>query len=179
MVLMSPTADLRYPIGRPTLSDQLSEEQREAYIADIAALPEQVEAAVAGLTPDQLDTPYRPKGWTVRQLVHHVADSHLNAYTRFKLAFTEENPTIKPYDEKAWANLADSALPIDSSILILRSLHERWTVVLGAAAPEEFARTLVHPENGVLTIDRMLGIYAWHGKHHTAHILNLRERMGW
>jgi hypothetical protein len=179
MVHMSPTADLRYPIGRPALSDSLSEEEREAFIADIAALPEQVEAAVEGLTPDQLDTPYRPEGWTVRQLVHHLADSHMQAYTRFKLAFTEDNPTIKPYDEKSWANLADSALPIDSSILILRSLHERWTVVLGAATPEEFARRLFHPENGSLTVDRMLGIYAWHGKHHTAHIVNLRQRMGW
>lgn len=173
-------SDLQYPIGKFQWSGTASEEDRNCAIAAIAAAPAQIRGAVAGLTPKQLDTPYRPGGWTIRQVVHHVPDSHMNAYVRFKLALTEEQPTIKPYQEALWANLSDTkATPIETSLTLLESLHERWVLLLRSMSAAEFARTLVHPEMGVLSLDRTLALYAWHGAHHAAHITSLRDRMGW
>lgn len=172
--------DLRYPIGRRPPTTALTDAERQAALDDIAAAPARLRAAVRGLTETQLDTPYRPDGWTVRQVVHHVPDSHLNAYIRTKLALTEDNPTIKPYDEKAWAELEDTRrAPIETSLMIMDGVHERWMYLLRAMAPSDFARTIVHPENGVMSVDQILTTYAWHGKHHVAHITSLRERNGW
>lgn len=171
--------DLRYPIGRAERRASLTPDERRAAIDALAAAPDALRAAVRGLTDAQLDTPYRPGGWTVRQLVHHVADSHMNAYIRFKLALTEDNPTIKPYDQDAWVALEDSALPPAVSLDLLGALHTRLVTLLRATPGDAFARTLQHPENGPMTLDSMLGIYSWHGRHHTAHITSLRERMGW
>lgn len=168
--------NLSYPIGKFEWIGPNTDAQRAGYIADIAAVPDKLRAAVSGLNDEQLDTPYRPGGWTVRQTVHHIADSHMNAYVRFKLALTETEPLVKPYDEKAWANLPDSLLPIDISLQLIDSLHERWSVVLGAMKPADFERTLRHPELGIVNLDRYVGMYAWHGKHHVAHITGLRER---
>src|SRR5262245_9342362 len=169
--------DLRYPIGpfkRPT---SLSAAERRTAIDDIAAAPANLRAAVRGLDESQLDTPYRPDGWTVRQVVHHVPESHLNAYTRFKLALTEEHPTIKPYDEDAWTKTRDvRSTPIEASLVLLESLHDRWVRLLETINDEEFDRTLKHPESGVMSLHQMLAMYQWHGKHHVAHITTLRER---
>ena len=148
-------------------------------IAAIAELPVKMRDAVRGLSEAQLDTPYRPGGWTVRQVVHHVPDSHLNAYVRVKLALTENNPTIKPYDQDAFAGLPDQKLPIDVSLSLLDSLHARWVVVLKALTPQQFARPLYHPEIGAITIDYQVQTYGWHSRHHVAHITRLREREGW
>lgn len=146
----------------------------------IAAAPAGLRAAIRGLSDEQLDTPYRPAGWTVRQLVHHVADSHMNAYTRFRLAFTEENPTIKPYEEAKWAELEDArTMPVDVSLALLDAMHERLVTLLRTAPDSHFQRTLTHPENGPMTVDALLSIYSWHGKHHVAHVTSLRERMKW
>lgn len=175
----TPDADLRFPIGRLDRRSALTAAERRASIDALAAAPAALRAAARGLSDAQLDTPYRPEGWTVRQLVHHVADSHLNAYTRFKLALTEENPTIKPYDQATWATLADSTLPIDVSLDLLDGLHTRLVHLLRATPEIDFARVLSHPENGPMTIDAMLSTYAWHGRHHTAHVTTLRERMQW
>jgi hypothetical protein len=155
--------------------------ERAQAIADIAAVPEKLRDAVDGLTGDQLDTPYRPEGWTVRQVVHHLADSHLNAFTRFRLALTEDRPAIKPYDEKLWAELYDAkALPLAPSMAMMAGMHERWVALLRQGCREEdFGRKFVHPEHGERTVDWLLYLYAWHGKHHVAHITGLRERMGW
>jgi hypothetical protein len=137
-------------------------------------------AAVLGLSEEQLDTPYRPGGWTVRQVVHHVPDSHMNAYVRFKLALTEEAPTIKPYAEARWAELPDTRLtPPEVSLTLLDNLHERWVNILRNMTPEDFERRLQHPEKGLLTLDAMLSLYSWHGRHHVAHVNGLRQRMGW
>jgi hypothetical protein len=137
-------------------------------------------AAVAGLTPEQLDTPYRPDGWSVRQVVHHVPESHMNAYIRFKLALTEDEPVVKPYDEAAWAKLPDiSGTPIETSLTLLDALHDRWVRVLRLLDDTAFKRTFRHPEIGVITLEKNLALYAWHGKHHVAHITSLRDRMGW
>lgn len=172
--------DLSYPVGRFQRPDSLTDAQRSAAIDTIAAAPARFRAAIAGLNDQQLDTPYRPDGWTVRQVVHHVPDSHMNALTRFKLALTEDNPTIKPYDEKAWANLEDArSTPIETSLSLLDGLHDRWVRVLRAMKPADFARTLNHPESGKLTLDQMLALYDWHSRHHTAHVTGLRERNGW
>lgn len=172
--------DLRYPVGRTDRSSPLTAGERAQRIDAIAAAPAQLRLAVVGLTEQQLDTPYRPGGWTVRQVVHHVADSHLNAYIRFRLGFTEDNPTIKPYDEKAWAELPDvKHLPIEVSLRLLESAHERLVHLLQAVQPSLFARQIVHPENGPMTLDAMVSLYAWHGRHHTAHVTGLRERQGW
>lgn len=149
-------------------------------IDSIAVTPTQLSDAVSGLSDAQLDTPYRPGGWTVRQLVHHVADSHINAYTRFRFALTEDNPTIKPYEEAVWADLPDARLlPPTVSLLLIQALHERWVALLRGLPHESFARTLLHPDNGSMTMDDLLTMYAWHGRHHTAHVTALRERMGW
>ncbi len=177
-------SDLRYPIGKFEWTEPATEEQgakaRVAYIAALAELPVNMRAAVKDLRPEQLDTCYRPEGWTVRQVVHHVPDSHLNAYIRFKLALTEHEPHIKPYNEAEWAKLPDSSLtPVEVSLQLLAALQARWVDLLQAMRPSEFARTLYHPEHGVLTLDRMLAMYAWHSKHHVAHITSLRERLGW
>ena len=158
----------------------LTPAQRSGCIADIAAAPAGLRRAVRGLDDRQLDTPYRLGGWTVRQVVHHVPDSHLNAYTRFKLACTEPTPAIKTYDEARWAELPEArTAPIDVSLALLDSLHRRWVLFLESLGPADFARTLRHPEWGTPTVDELLAHYAWHGRHHTAHITALRERMGW
>jgi uncharacterized damage-inducible protein DinB len=153
---------------------------RAARIAEIDAAPAALRAAVAGLSEEQLATPYRPGGWTVRQVVHHLPDSHANAYVRFKLALTEDNPTIKPYLEARWAELPDNAgTPVEVSLGLLEALHRRWVVLLRGMGPEDFARPLTHPEKGRLSLDQMLALYAWHGRHHVAHVTSLTERMGW
>ena len=172
--------DLRYPVGRYQRPQSLTSEQRRTAIDAIAAAPTLLRTAVSGLDDRQLDTPYRPDGWTVRQVVHHVPDSHMNAYTRFKLALTEDTPTIKPYDEAKWARLEDSrSTPIATSLALLDAVHDRWIRVLRAMSPSDFARTLAHPENGLMNLDQMLALYEWHGKHHVAHVTNLRGRNGW
>jgi len=171
--------DLRYPIGRADLRSPLAAGERAQRIDAIATTPAQLRLAVAGLTDAQLDTPYRPGGWTVRQTVHHVADSHMNAFVRFRLGLTEENPTIKPYDEKAWTELPDMRLPIDVSLRLLDALHERWAHLLRATPASAFQRQIFHPENGPMSLDAVVSLYFWHGRHHTAHITRLRERQGW
>ncbi|HEV8446012.1 MAG TPA: putative metal-dependent hydrolase [Gemmatimonadaceae bacterium] len=172
--------DLRYPVGRYQRPQSLTSDQRRTAIDAIAAAPTLLRSAISGLDDRQLDTPYRPDGWTVRQVVHHVPDSHLNAYTRFKLALTEDTPTIKPYDEAKWARLEDSrSTPIATSLALLDAVHDRWIRVLRAMSASDFARTLKHPENGVMNLDQMLALYEWHGKHHVAHVTNLRSRNGW
>jgi len=172
--------DPRYPIGRYTPDPNPTPETRNRHIEQIAGTPIAMRRAISGLTKDRLDTPYRDGGWTVRQVIHHVPDSHLNAYIRFKLALTEDAPTIKPYDEGAWAILKDSALtPVDVSLTLLESLHARWTVLLRFLNAEDFQRNFNHPESGPHDLDWMLGLYSWHGNHHIAHITRLRERMGW
>jgi uncharacterized damage-inducible protein DinB len=171
---------LAYPVGRFQRPASLSEAQRRAAIESVAGTPKRFRAAVAGLNDQQLDTPYRPGGWTLRQVVHHVPDSHMNALTRFKLALTEDNPTIKSYDEAAWAELEDArSTPIETSLSLLDHLHDRWDRVLRAMSSSDFSRTLQHPESGTLTLDQMLALYEWHGRHHTGHITSLRERNGW
>ncbi|HEX4966643.1 MAG TPA: putative metal-dependent hydrolase [Thermoanaerobaculia bacterium] len=172
--------DLRYPIGKLRAEGALSDGRRLELIEQIAETPERLRAAVRGLGPHQLDTPYRHGGWTVRQVIHHVPDSHLNAYVRFKLALTEETPTIKPYAEALWAALPDTGRTApEVSLALLDSLHLRWVILLRAMDAADFARTLQHPEKGLLTLDDMLALYAWHGRHHVAHITSLREREGW
>ena len=169
--------DLRYPAGKLTFDDDVTPGKRTAWIRQIAELPGALMAAADGMTEEQIGTPYRAGGWTVGEVIHHVADSHLNAYTRFKLALTEDNPTIKPYDEAAWATLADTRqTPIAVSLTLLDALHTRWVAVLEAMKAEEFGRPLVHPVNGPMTLDRLLQLYAWHGRHHTAHVMLVKGR---
>ena len=173
-------SDLRYPIGRFAPPPAYSSELRIGFIDQIAALPEQLRAAVKSLNASQLQTPYREGGWTVTQVVHHLPDSHVNAYVRFRLAVTEESPTIKPYDEGRWAELADATSPdIAASLNLVEALHQRWTVLLKSLNAEDFSRTFIHPQQGAVLLDRQLALYAWHGRHHVAHITGLRERMGW
>lgn len=172
--------DLSYPIGKFQYGTPMSATQRKAAIESIAQTPVKMREAVRGLTATQLDTPYRPGGWTVRQVVHHVPDSHVNAFIRTKLALTENEPTIKPYDEKAWANLADVPnTPIETSLRLLEAVHERWNHILRGLSDADYVRTFRHPEHGVRTLDWMVALYAWHGRHHVAHIRSLRERNGW
>ncbi len=172
--------DPRYPIGRYTPDSSPTPETRKQHIAEIAALPERFRRAVAGLAQAQLDTPYREGGWTVRQLIHHVPDSHMNAYIRCKLALTEDVPTIKPYDQNAWARLADSALtPVEVSLALLEAVHARWVTLLRSLQPEEFQRKFNHPETGAQTVDSTVEYYAWHSNHHLGHITSLRQRMKW
>jgi uncharacterized damage-inducible protein DinB len=172
--------DLRYPIGEFSYAGEQTADERRRAIDEIEAAPVRLRAAVQGLSPQQLDTPYRPGGWTVRQVVHHVPDSHLNAYTRFKLALTEDEPTIKPYDEARWAELADvRTAALEVSFALLEALHQRWVLLLRSLRPEDFRRTLRHPQRGVMTLEQTLCYYAWHGRHHVAHISSLRERMRW
>ena len=170
--------DLRYPVG--PFAPSADPGARRAATADIAALPARMRAAVAGLTDAQLDTPYRPGGWTVRQVVHHVADSHMNGFIRVKLALTEDGPTIKPYDEKAFALLGDVSLPVEVSLDLLDSLHRRWVAVYEKMQDADFARMFVHPEYAEpQTLDRHAQMYAWHSRHHVAHVTSLRRREGW
>ena len=172
--------DLQYPIGRFSWSGPNSEDDRKRYIDEIEQAPARLRAAVTGLSNAQLDTPYRPGGWTVRQVVHHVPDSHLNSYVRFRLALTEKEPTIKPYDENQWAELTDArTAPIEMSLTLLESLHSRWILLLRGLHASDFAREFRHPELGTVSLDKNLALYAWHGRHHVAHITSLRERMGW
>jgi hypothetical protein len=153
---------------------------RPRLIGEIEAAPAQFRAAVQGLTEQQLDTPYRPDGWTVRQVVHHLADSHLNAYIRFRLALTEDQPTIKPYDQSQWAELPDArTAPVETSLQLVDSLHQRLVLLLRSMSDADFARTFLHPKRGVMRLDTCLAMYAWHSRHHAAHIAGLRERMGW
>jgi hypothetical protein len=175
------SVDPRYPIGKFQWSGgESTARERAERIAQIETCPSGLRAAVRGLDDAQLDTPYRDGGWTVRQVVHHVPDSHVNAYVRFKLALTEHRPTIKPYDENSWAQLSDSRTsPIDVSLALLEHLHTRWVSVLRDMGEADFARQLVHPEAGVQSLDRVLALYAWHGRHHIAHVTSLRERRGW
>lgn len=172
--------DLRYPVGKFDMQGELTDAQRPTLIQQIAEVPANLRAAVKGLNEQQLETPYRPGGWTVRQVVHHLPDSHMNSYIRFKLAVTESQPQIKPYEEQLWAELVDGkTAPIEISLQLLEVLHQRWVMFLQSLKPGDFSRTLLHPANGVMTVDTLLRLYAWHGRHHVAHITSLRERMGW
>jgi len=177
---MTDLDNLRYPIGRFIPPASSSPADRAAHIDTLRKLSARLEAAVAGLDDSQLDTPYRPDGWSVRQLVHHVADSHANSYVRFKLALTEDWPTIKPYDEAAWAELADSRrLPVDVSIGFTAALHVRWVALLESMSEEDFQKGFNHPEKGRQNLATTLALYDWHSRHHTAHITGLRARQGW
>ena len=172
--------DLQYPIGKLQRKATLSSEDRFQLIQQIADAPMRLREAVAHLSSERLDTPYRPGGWTVRQVVHHLPDSHMNAYVRMKLAVTEPQPPVKPYSEKLWAELSDARYsPVEPSLMLLESLHRRWVVFLQSLEPELFLRTVVHPDHGMISIDFLLQLYGWHGRHHVAQITNLRERMGW
>ena len=173
------TTDLRYPIGRFEWTES-APNRRETLIDELATTPSRLRGAVQGLSSAQLDTAYRPGGWTARQVVHHVADSHLNSYTRFRLALTEDEPTIKPYDEARWAELVDArTASVDVSLHLLDALHERWVLLLRSTDASDFARAFRHPEMGLVSLDRTLALYAWHGSHHIAHIKALVAREGW
>jgi uncharacterized damage-inducible protein DinB len=172
--------DLSYPIGKFDFKQTVAPESRPGMIADIAAAPAHFRRAAAGLDEAQLDTPYRPGGWTVRQTVHHVADSHMNSFSRFRLALTENEPLIFAYQQELWAELHDSrAAPVETSLQLLDSLHTRWVMLLKSLSDADFARTFRHPEIGLVRLDLYLALYAWHGRHHAAHITSLRDRMGW
>lgn len=174
------SSDLRYPLGPMPQPLTLTVEERADVLAAIRTLPDELRAAVADLSDPQLDTPYREGGWTVRQVVHHVADSHMNAVVRLKLALTEDRPTIKPYEEGLWAELADVRLPLDPSLMLLDGLHRRWVAVLESLTSEDWAREWTHPAHGhTFTVDTLGAMYAWHGRHHVAHITGLRQRRGW
>jgi uncharacterized damage-inducible protein DinB len=172
--------DLRYPIGKFDFDASVAPEMRPLFIDQIASAPTSLRESVRALDDDQLDTPYRPGGWTVRQTVHHVADSHLNSYIRLRLALTEEQPLVKAYDEKKWAELVDArTLPVEISLSLLDTLHQRWVVLLKSMSDADFARTFRHPAVGLFRLDMNVALYAWHGRHHTAHITGLRQRNGW
>lgn len=172
--------DLRFPVGKFTYEGPPGEQQKQLFLDAIARTPANLRSAVRGLSETQLETTYRPDGWTVRQVVHHVPDSHLNSYVRFKLALTEDEPTIKPYAEDRWAELADTrATPVEVSLTLLDSLHDRWVRLLRSLTPEQWKRTFRHPELGPMTLEKTLALYAWHGRHHVAHITELRRRMSW
>ena len=172
-------SDERYPIGKFTPVQTLTPAERTARVEEIAAAPASFRRSVAGLNDGQLDTPYRSGGWTVRQVAHHLPDSHMNAYMRFKWGLTEDTPTIKTYEEKAWAKTPETRAPIAFSLDLLTSLHARWVTLLRAMGPADFAKKIKHPELGLISLDTLLALYAWHGRHHTAHVTSLRERMGW
>jgi hypothetical protein len=172
--------DARYPIGKFHFDGPPSETQRASLINDIEQAPAALRVAVKDLTPQQLDTPYREGGWTVRQVTHHIPDSHMNAYVRFKLALTEDEPTIKPYAEDRWAQLTDTqSTPVEVSLALLESLHSRWVNLLRSLRPEDWKRTFRHPELGLISLEKNLALYSWHGRHHVAHVTELRKRRGW
>ena len=172
--------DPRFPLGKFSYDGPLSDEQRQKLLNDIAQTPINLRTAIKGLSNTQLDTPYRDGGWTVRQVVHHVPDSHMNAYVRFKMALTEDSPTIKTYEEARWAELPDTkATPLEVSLVLLDTLHDRWVRLLRSLTPEQWNRTYRHPELGPMTLEKVLALYAWHGPHHVAHITGLRKRMSW
>ena len=172
--------DPRYPVGNFEMPAQVTAAARAEAIRDIAETPEKLRSAVKGLNDTQLDTPYREGGWTVRQVIHHVADSHINAYIRLRLALTEAVPTIKPYDESVWAKLEDAEhAPVEVSLRLIDPLHERWVRLLQSLKPEDFTRKLVHPDHGPRTADWLVFLYAWHGRHHTAHITELKKQKDW
>ena len=173
-------SDLQYPIGKFHFAGPLTDDQRRSAVNEIANAPANLRLAVKDLSEAQLDTPYRPGGWTVRQVVHHVPDSHMNAYVRFKLALTEDEPTIKPYEQQLWADLPDTkSTPAEVSLALLDSLHERWVQLLQSFTASDWKRTFRHPELGIVSLERNLALYAWHGRHHIAHITTLRDREGW
>jgi DinB superfamily len=172
--------DPRYPIGKFSFIGSTDATQRKQWIDDIAQAPPALRAAISGLNPQQIGTPYRDGGWTVRQVVHHVPESHMNAYVRFKLALTEDEPTIKPYMEDRWAKTGDvEATPLEVSLALLDSLHDRWVRLLRSLKSGDWKRAFRHPELGTVSLEKNLALYAWHGKHHVAHVTELRKRMGW
>jgi DinB superfamily len=172
--------DLSYPIGKFDFKQTIDPAAIPTLIEQLAALPAEMRHAIGGLGADQLDTPYRPGGWTVRQTVHHVADSHMNSYIRLRLALTESEPTIRPYEQQLWAELFDArTAPVEVSLQLLECLHARWVMLLKSMAPQDFSRTFRHPDLGTVRLDTNLALYAWHGRHHTAHLTNLRTREGW
>ncbi len=172
--------DPRYPVGKFSWLEKVTEQDRRQYIQQLEEAPGKLRAAVKGLDEKQLDTPYREGGWTVRQVTHHLADSHMNSYIRFKLALTENEPAIKPYDEKLWAKLPDAAtMPVEASLALLESLHARFVAMLRAMTPEDFARVVNHPELGKVKLENYLALYAWHSRHHVGHITELRRARGW
>ena len=174
------TTDPRYPVGKFHRPDTYTEASRAASLATIAGLPAALRKAVSGLSDKQLDTPYREGGWTVRQVVHHIADSHVNAYIRTRFTLTSEKPTIMPYPEAVWAELADAkSAPVEASLSILDGLHARWAMLLRAQKTDAFARAFIHPEHGERTLDWMVDMYGWHCRHHTAHIIELRKSKNW
>jgi uncharacterized damage-inducible protein DinB len=173
-------SDLSFPIGKFHFDGPPTADERQKLVEEISQAPENLRAAVEGLSPQQLDTPYRPEGWTVRQVAHHVPDSHMNAYIRFKLALTEDEPTIKPYEQQLWADLGDTkSTPIEVSLTMLDSLHQRWVQLLRSFSATDWKRKFRHPELGIVSLEKSLALYAWHGKHHVAHITELRKRNGW
>lgn len=173
-------SDPRYPIGKFIYDGPPDTEQHQKFIRDIEQAPAALRAAVQGLTPQQIETPYRDGGWTVRQVTHHVPESHMNAYIRFKLALTEDTPTIKPYMEDRWAKLGDvQSTPLEVSLALLDSLHNRWVRLLRSLEPQDWKRAFHHPELGIMPLEKNLALYSWHGRHHVAHITELRKKMGW
>jgi hypothetical protein len=174
------TPDLRYPVGKFKFPDAVSADDRQKFIAEIADTPARLRAAVASLSDEQLETPYRPEGWTVRQVVHHVPDSHFTSYSRYKLALTEDQPAVKGYYEDRWAELADGlGGPVEVSLRLLECLHLRWVALLRSLTEAQWKRSFHHSEHGPVRLDQNAALYAWHGRHHVAHITSLRERMGW
>jgi len=172
--------DLRYPVGRFSFPETISAGDRAVFIGQIAETPANLRAAVGGLSEEQLDTPYRPGGWTVRQVVHHFPDSHINSYVRFRLALTEDEPTIKPYEESRWAELPDARTgPVEVSLRLLECVHARWVALLRSLTDAEWKRAFRHPELGLVSLEQNAALYAWHGRHHVAHIRKLRQRMDW
>jgi hypothetical protein len=174
------TPDLRYPVGQFRFPESVSAQELAVFIQQIAETPARMRAAIAGLSDSQLETPYRPGGWTVRQLAHHVPDSHINSYMRFRLALTEDDPVIKPYEEARWAELPDArSMPVEPSLALLENLHARWVPLLRSLSDAEWKRSFRHPELGPVRLEQNAALYAWHGRHHVAHITSLRKRMGW
>lgn len=172
--------ELKYPIGKFHFEKEFTPENRQGWIADIEQLPGQLREAVKGFTAAQLETPYRPGGWTLRQVVHHLADSHVHSYIRFRFGLTEQEPTIKPYDEARWAELADAkSAPLELSLAMLEGIHGRWVALTKTMSPADFSRVLLHPERGQLSLGQLLNLYSWHSRHHLAHITGLRRRSGW
>jgi len=172
--------EYRYPIGRMKIEGEITPEMIKSFIRDIEAAPDNLRKAIEGLSDEQLNTPYREGGWTIRQVVHHLPDSHLNSYIRFKLALTEDNPIVKPYFESRWAELPDSFnTPVSISVELFANLHARWANLLNSLSPADFKRTFRHPESGQVNLERTVAIYAWHGKHHIAQITSLKQRKGW